>query len=52
MREHLTLIGLGQALINMESTKPTKNSFWQNQVTKDGDDVSGWVDPDDFYRVR
>lgn len=37
---------------NYENTKPTKNSFWQNQVTKDGDDVSGWVDPDDFYRFR
>ena len=36
-------------LNNMKSTKPTKNSFWQNQVTKDGDDVSGWVDPD-FFR--
>ena len=34
---------------NYENTKPTKNSFWQNQVTKDGDDVSGWVDPD-FFR--
>ena len=36
-------------LNNVKNTKPTKNSFWQNQVTKDGDDVSGWVDPD-FFR--
>jgi len=37
---------------NYKNTKPTKNSFWQNKVTKDGDDVSGWFDPDDFYRIR